>query len=200
MEKYDLGLTGPLQKTLEQLNVRVELATEADLKDYKNIRIEAIDADPAAFNMSDKKKADQERNKKDSEWVKELKEQIIVLSKCNSKTIGLVKGIPKGDNLWSINAVYLNEDFRKRVTGSNISEEMLKKVLDEIKIKGGAKVRLWVQSFRKNAISLYEKFGFKKFNPLLSPKRTLELSGNRPDSFIGWKVMELDLTTQQDKL
>jgi len=190
---HPLGLSGATPKTLEQLGVKIELATEEDWEDYKNLRIEAINTDPDAFSLTDKKKAARQINRDVSEWKNDTKEQIVVLSKQNSRAVGMTKGIKREEGVFSINAVYVTPDFRKRNTGADVAREMIEKVLEEIKKNGGTQARLWVKSSNDNAIKLYENLGFKKINLISSPKRILELTGNRPDLLIGWQIMELDI-------
>lgn len=181
------GLGESEPKTLEQLNIKVELAGENDWEDLQKIRLEAVDTNPAEFSLT-KKDVLKEHKKDESEWKKVLREEIVVLSRCNSKPAGMVKGVDRKGGIFSINNTYTSPNFRKM----GIAKGMIKMVLEEIKKRGGTYARLWVKTSNENGIKLYENLGFKKLT--LSLKRLLELTGNRPDLLIGWQIMELDLT------
>lgn len=184
----------------EQLDVKIEIASEKDWKDYKEIRVEAIDNDIEVFGKYFKHEAPKERERSDQEWKDDLENSIIVLSKNGPKIIGVVKGVKSPNvedvDIWRINSVYLNPDFRKKAIGENIAEKMLGMVLEEIKSKGAIKVRLWVLSKRSPAIGLYEKFGFKKINSI----KALPIMGYNPKYLSEWQIMELELAKQEDKI
>lgn len=174
----------------ENLDIKVEIASEKDWEDYKRIRVEAIEKDPEVFGRYFKQDAPVERDRSDQEWKDDIKDSIIVLSRNGSEVIGVVKGAQEG-GIWKIHSVYLNKDFQKR----GIASQMLKIVLDEERKRGAKRVRLWVLSERKEPIKLYEKFGFKKVNPI----RALPMADYNPKYFTEWQIMELDFPETDKK-
>ena len=192
MEKYDLGLidSASQKKKIENSQVSVELAAEKDWQEYKSIRLEAVRVDPKAFSENPGQIL-KEEERLDPEWKKDLLDntQIIVLSKYDSRAVGIVKGVKMPEEgVWSVQSVYVNPDFRKSATSNPVSEEMLEKVLDEIKKRGGILARLRVRTSRSGAIHLFEDVGFAE----IAFKKKLSLMGGKPA--LGWRIMEEDLT------
>ncbi len=184
------------ENTLEQDKISIKRATIEDLEDYKHIRLEAVNKDPDAFNMSPER-AFRENRLPDSEWKNDLLDdkQIIFLSKYDSKTIGIIKGVERQkEKAWLLRSFYIDQNFRKNVTGISISEEMLKIILDEIKSRGGVEVRLGVERSREKIISLYEKFGFKEISHI----KALILAKGNSKYLKRWQVMELNLSTKSE--
>ena len=192
MEKYNLGLINRPPQTLENLQVTIDLAKTEDAEVYRKIRLEAIDQDPEAFDMQNEKKRERQKSRDISEWKKDIQEQVVLLAKNDSEVIGLVKGVDRGQGLWSINNVYLTPAFRKNVNGAPIGDEMIKKVLDEIKNRGGQKARLWVKNSNKGATKFYEVLGFKK----IETRKAMSIVGKRIDLLIGWSILEKDLNAE----
>ncbi len=183
----------------EKLDIKVEQATVEDAEGYRKIRLEAIDNDPSAFGIDNEERSEKERNRDISEWRNDLldKNFIIVLAKHNSEVVGMVKGTKEEKGICWLRSVYLNPDFRKSKIGGNISEEIVKKVLDLIKERRKGKeikVRLGVEKMRETAIKLYAKFGFKRADPKIEKK----IVGNDPVRIERWQVMELDLVESKD--
>ena len=183
-----------IKNTNEKLYVKVEVAQEKDLQDYKKIRLEALEADPKAFHANPKT-TEKEKTQEISEWKKDISgvDKFIVLLKNNSETIGMTKGTEKSKGIWLMRSVYLNKNFRKEKIGGDISDQMIKKFIEEIKKRGGEKILLSVDIKRKNAIRLYERFGFKK-------KSFISGSVLAKKILLNWQVMELNLNSKEDKL
>jgi len=182
-------------KNKQERFAEIKIATVEDVQYYKNIRIEAIETDPDAFDLSPEK-VTEEKNRSDKEWKGDLadKNQFTVLLKYNGDAKGMAKGINRGKGFWALRAVYVTPDFRKSVTGSSVAEEMVQEVLNEIKKRKGKIVRLGVRIGRDSAVKIYEKLGFR------------ELSESEVGEYLDlevlkkWKIMMLDLTKQKDKL
>jgi len=181
---------------IEQGKVTMGLATRQEWRDYKKMRLEAIQTDPYAFDQTPETVTKQEL-REDNTWRRDLSDpkQFILLSRYDSKPIGITKGVDRGGKVWGVHSVYVNPEFRKGATEISISTDMIKKVLAEIKSRGGRKARLWVRADRGNAIHLYEECGFVK----VDDKQALELAKGDAGFLKGWQIMELDFPKEDSK-
>jgi ribosomal protein S18 acetylase RimI-like enzyme len=181
---------------IEREKLSIKIATVEDSDAYQAIRTEAIRTNPEAYSMSPEQ-VKEESEQLGPSWRVDLRKssQFIVLSEYDSKPIGMARGQDRGQGTWAVRGVFVSPEFRKRATGVPVSEDMLKKLLEEMRQRGGKLARLWVKASSANAISLYEKLGFKK---VTNPLRGLSLARYNPMLLKDWYIMELDLN-QEDK-
>jgi len=164
--------TNPLENQSskqEKLDIRVEIATEKDWEACRDLRMNAIDSSDAEMlgftsgeEKSEKKKL-QEKIKTEADWKKELSSLDIfwVLSWEGSQVVGqgLAKKREEQKDWWMGSGYIKNEeDFR----GKGIGKKMFAVRLNEIKKRGGEKVRMGVKAANHTSIHIAELFGFKK--------------------------------------
>ncbi|MDP9249346.1 MAG: GNAT family N-acetyltransferase [bacterium] len=185
LAKYNtLGLRGPVNP-LEREKILTKRVGPESWQEFKQIKLEAIETDPVSFGH-DAQKIAAARELPDEAWQADIERNIVVVTTYDNKPIALARGVQQPEEgLWTLHAVFVSPKFHKNMTEEGkVAEDTVKKVIIDMKNAGGKKARLWVRSNLGNAIKLYERLGFKKINPLLYPKQTIE----------GWRVMEAGLT------
>lgn len=99
----------------ENLNIAIRLAEESDVEDYKKIRLEAVDKEPKAYNITEEK-AKKINERKDGEWLEDLKNKngFVYLVKEGNETVGMAAAEldKKIKDTWLIRAVYLKEELQ----------------------------------------------------------------------------------------
>ena len=144
-------------KNKEGISIKVEVIGPEDWNEYRDIWLEALEQDPQAFAASLKL----ESRKTEEDWRGELlkDEEFCILAKSGSLPVSMVDVREQKKGFWHVVSFYTKGDFRKK----GIGEEVIKKVLEEIKKKGGKKVTLVVNTGKEQdgAFRLYEKLGFK---------------------------------------
>ena len=158
-----MDLSTDNRESSEKLNLTTEIANVDDWKDYKKIRLEAIENDPMAFYVTKESKK-RENSKLDEEWKNELEDDnsFTILSKSNDISVGIAQAFIRieEEGQWHIKSVYLNKNFR----GDGYGKEMIDFILSEIKNRGGKTVTLNVMDTQEIARNIYEKFGFKVYS------------------------------------
>lgn len=147
----------------EKLDLKTEIITEKDWKNYKKIWLEAIKNEPLAYWVTKDYKT-KIHQKTEEEWRNELKDSnfISIISSNNNIPIGTVQALSnkEKEDLWKIRRLYLNENFRRKGLG----EKMMTLILDEIKKRKGKKVILNVVDTQKEAKEMYQKLDFKTYD------------------------------------
>ncbi|MDQ5922697.1 MAG: hypothetical protein QG644_405 [Patescibacteria group bacterium] len=140
----------------EQFSVSVNVATPADLEDYKNIRLEALREYPEAFG----RKLENEINKTEKEWEEELSNQAepVFLAKESKKTIGMASTFesPNEKDTWTIISLYVSNKFQGKDVGKNI----LRAVEEEIRKRGAKKAILYVDDKNTANQGFYARQGY----------------------------------------
>lgn len=146
----------------EKIDVRLEIADENDWKDYKKIRLEALENEPMAF-WATKKKIEEEYNKTEQVWKNELssEDMFTAVIKNNQDPIGMAQAFLRNEqnNLWHIREVYLNKNFR----GQGYGNKIMNFIINEIKNRNGKGVTLNVTDTQEIAEKIYKELGFKTY-------------------------------------
>ena len=153
----------------EQLDIKVEIATEKDWEAYKKLRLLAITKDKEIMGGTTPEQIIEEQARNEGEWKKDLssKDMFVVLSWNGSEAIGMGRAREKDEieGLWYMDSGYVKEDgdFRNKGIGKGI----FKARLDEIKKRGGKKVFLGILANNTPSIRVAESFGCKKMKNYL---------------------------------
>lgn len=126
-----------------------------DWEKFKEIRLKGLQTDPQAFGGT----FESESQEAEVYWKDRFSnpERCFYAAEEDSKFIATA-GLKKiADDNWMIVAVYTLPEFR----GNNISQELIKCVMDEARKAGAAKVSLMVNPMQESAVKLYERMGFK---------------------------------------
>jgi len=83
-------------------------------------------------------------------------DKIIIVAENSNNVIGFVEGIPISDKEWLINALAVLPNYRRK----GIGQELVKRLISNLKNKGWKKVSLYVRSNNIPAIKFYQKLGF----------------------------------------
>ena len=149
------------QNTSEQASITVEIAQESDWEVFKDIRIEALTKNPEAFGSS----LEEALKRTSDEWQEDLSNDphFFVLAKADTSPQGaksMAGAYKREAGRWRLVGVYTRPEFRK----SGLAEQVLNKILEEIKKRGGVKVQLGVMKGPKQeaARTMYKKFNFKE--------------------------------------
>lgn len=173
-------------KNKEQSGIKIELATPRDWQAYKSIWLDALEKSPEAFQS----RLEKFKDRADEDWQADLKNdrRLFVFAKTDSMENGIqsiASAINEQTGTWLVSRVYTRPDFR----GQNLSEKVLKLVLEEVKKRGGIKARLTVRNGPKQepARDVYRrKLGFKDVVPW-------------EDSIANSSFLEKDLTVEESK-
>lgn len=145
-------------------NIRLLEASEVELKDYKNLRLEALREEPQAYGSSYK----DQKNSPDEEWQRWLENyrngerNWMIFASDGQKLIGMM-GAYQADsdvenNEANIIAVYVTKQARGKGVSKLLLKGLLTKLTKDTIIK---KVKLAVNIDQVAAVKLYESFGFK---------------------------------------
>ncbi len=154
-------MTEGLSKGPEQQPIEIEVGELSDWQAYRDIRTEAVTKNPEAYGATLEKIS----ARKDKEWQGDLleKERFYVFAKKDGSLTGAVSmaGSFKAEKkVWRVIAVYTRPEFR----GKGLSEKVIRKILEEIKKRGGTRATLNVtlRTEQDPARAMYAKLGFKE--------------------------------------
>lgn len=125
-------------------------------KEYRNLRLEALQNDPIAFGSSYK----EEKLLTESEWKKRISNVRFAVS--NDRLVGMIvfthETKIKLRHIANIYGVYVSRRFR----GQGIGSKLIEAALSEIKKnRNTIKINLHVNPKQEAAVELYKNHGFK---------------------------------------
>lgn len=145
-------------------NIRLLEASEVKLKDYKNLRLEALHEEPQAFGSSYK----DQKNSSDEEWQKWLEDyrkgerSWMIFAGDGQKLIGMLGAYQTDLDVENKEANIIAVYVTKQARGKGVSKLLLKRLLDKLTNDTSVKrVKLAVNIDQEAAVKLYESFGFK---------------------------------------
>jgi len=149
--------------------ITIVRAAEADWVAARDVRLQALAADPSAFGST----LERELRFTESDWRQRLAGGGWHLALAGDVPVGLVSSRPlTGEQAeLEINAMWVRPDQR----GQRIGEQLLAAAIDGA---GTRKVRLWVTTGNDAAIALYARHGFVptgRTEPLPSDPRLIML-------------------------
>lgn len=144
------------------MDIGIDLITMGDWKEFKKLRLRALQNEPSAFLSS----YVELKNDSDDKWKTHVKEfingnSIVIVAKNKDTFIGMVGAYfskyIKARHVASIWGTYVDKEYR----GQKIGYRMLQKLIETIQtfphIK---KILVEASSSQKEAQSLYQKLGF----------------------------------------
>jgi ribosomal protein S18 acetylase RimI-like enzyme len=147
-------------------------------KDFRCLRLEALQNDPLAFGSSYK----EEKNLTEDEWKRRIENAIFALA--NDKLVGMIVYIIdnkiKTKHIATIFGVYVKKEFRGQGIGKKLIESAQKIIQRNVDV---SKIKLTVNPEQKAAVKLYETFGFESVGRL---KKELKID----DKFYDELIME----------
>lgn len=161
----------------EQLDIKVEIATEKDWEAYKKLRLLAVSGKDKEIMGFTPEQIIKEQAKSEEELKKDLSSQdiFVVLAWNGSNAIGMGRAMEKDEDikLWYMDSGYVKdgESFRNK----GIGKKIFRTRLDEIKKRGGKKVFLGIMFNNEPSIHVAESFGCKKIDGLSDDKYHFEL-------------------------
>jgi ribosomal protein S18 acetylase RimI-like enzyme len=173
------------------MNISISLATIKDGALYKEIRTKAIKDEPDAYGFNTPEKIEEALALLEKNWEIDISHRdcFVILIKNNFEAVGMTRAVRMQKGWWLVRAVYLKPEFRKSAVGGSLAEEMLQRTLGEIRQRKGNVAKLAVLRFKKNAISLYTKIGFKRVNLI----KSLLFWGGKISLLKKWKLMKVVL-------
>ncbi len=137
--------------------VEITRLPEDRWQECRNLRLEALKADPLAFGSS----YEEEKELSEKEWRKRINNALFALK--DGKLVGMIVFISqsgvKTAHVANIYSVFVKRSHRTRGIGSQLIERAVEilKSSDKVRI-----VRLTVNAAQKEAITLYKKYGFRQ--------------------------------------
>jgi len=161
--------------------IAVKKLEEDRWKEYRDLRLEALQKEPIAFGSS----YDEEKNISEEEWRKRIENALFALSE--DKLIGMIVYIRdnkiKTKHIGNIFGVYVTREYR----GQGVGKKLMDSVLTQIqKSKDVVKIKLSVNPEQKAAVKLYQNYGFKIVGQL---KKELYVEGKFYDELIMEKLL-----------
>ena len=155
----------PFKNKQEKLDIEIELAKPEDLEAYRTIWMDALEKNPEAFQS----RLEVTRKKVEADWKTDLEnsKRILVFAKAGSSQEcikSIASAVDQSAGVWLISRVYTRPEFRRQ----GLSEKVLKRVLEEVKKRGGVKAKLTVRNGPNQEAARYvyrEKLGFKDITP-----------------------------------
>ena len=136
----------------------IRKATQNDLLEYVKLRKEDILEYSKIVN--EKVTSDDEKLKKEFNGLMNSKDNIIIVAEDENNLIGYLNGSLL-NNIWQesgyIDDLFVTREFKRKGIGT----QLIKKFIEYLKVKKIKKCKLGVDIKNINAISLYNKLGFK---------------------------------------
>lgn len=162
-------------------NILILEATEVNVNNYRELRLEALRKEPQAFGSAHKDHV----NLPIDEWKKWLnnyvegKDNWMVFASINGKLVGMIGAFQNNEGFKNktvqIIAMYVSKDSR----GKGISKLLMQALLNKLqKLVNVRKVFLDVNTDQNAAINLYKSFGFSIIgtdNPVLGDGKVHEV-------------------------
>jgi ribosomal protein S18 acetylase RimI-like enzyme len=147
-------------------------------KEFRELRLEALQNDPLAFGSS----YEEEKNLTEDEWKRRIKNTLLALA--NDTLVGMIVYIIdnkiKTKHIANIFGVYVKKEYRGQGVGKKLIESALKIIQKNSNV---SKIKLTVNPEQKAAVKLYETFGFELVGRL---KKELKIN----DKFYDELIME----------
>ena len=160
--------------------IEIKKLSESRWKDFKDLRLESLKTEPAAFGSS----YEEEIRLSKKEWKRRINNSLFAF--LNEKPIGMILYIfnkkIKTNHIANIFGVYVKKEYR----GRGIGKKLIESVISQIKKnKNIIKINLTVNPKQKSAVKLYEKYGFKIVGKM---KNDLYVDGKFNDELIMEKL------------
>ena len=137
--------------------IQIKKLSKKDWKNYKKLRLEALKNEPLAFGRTFK----EENSYSNHKWINRTDNVIFALD--NNEPVGMIVYIfnesIKTNHIANLYGMYVKKEYRKKGIGSKLVKKALAKIQNNPDIE---KIKLGVIIQNFPAITLYEKFGFKK--------------------------------------
>jgi L-amino acid N-acyltransferase YncA len=168
MDKSPLENKKPNQ---EKLEVRIEIATPKDWEAYKELWLLAITGKDAEMfgRSSSPEQIEEVKNRTEEEWQDFLSQEnrFYVLLWEGSRAIGTGMAKKRDEEKdWWMGSGYVREDFRNKDIGKKIFAARL----NEIRNRGGIKIRMGVKTINMASIHIADSFNFKKIEEGAGPQ------------------------------
>ncbi len=157
-------------------------------REYKELRLEALKKEPQAFGAN----YNETVSKPDDVWIERVKaseigdKDLMYFAEVNGKLIGMIGAFfntnEKNQVVSNIWGVYVNEQFRGKGIGKKLMEQLINRVESNNKSKI---IKLKVTRNQKEALSLYQRFGFK----IVGTIKYILGDGKEHDEYIMEKVL-----------
>ena len=176
MKEPNINLTNPvkehqtpdaLRNNSELLDVELDIpnpANEEDVRDYIQLRLEAIsnpeDAEMLGFS---EKEQNEQRKRSREQWKEDLNPErgFVILAWNKSKPIAMGRAIlTTAPGEWVMGPDYVKPEFRKLGIGKALSAQRV----DEIRRAGGKKIYAYIKANNPGSLAIAKSLGFEK-NP-----------------------------------
>jgi len=141
--------------------LEVKAVSSEEWEEYKRLRLEALKSDPGSFIES----LEEESKRSDEYWMNYLKNiethdgPKLLAARSGDRFIGMAGYFKRNKQAAGINGLYVSKDQR----GTDVSDRLMESIIEIAKKNPDIKtLELMVRKDLKQAINLYEKFGFKK--------------------------------------
>lgn len=150
-------------------------------KDFRGLRLEALQSDPLAFASS----YEEEKPLTTEEWKKRVDNTLFALS--NDTPVGMIVFIIgdriKTNHIANIYGVYVKKEYRGQGIGNRLVEGALRTIQQNTNV---TKIHLTVTAEQTAAIALYKKHGFIVVGKL---ERELQVNGKFYDELVMEKFL-----------
>ena len=137
----------------------ITILTPEDWRRWRDVRLEALQADPVAFTGSPEQKG----ARSEADWCNELTKNTIFVWRDADGTIGGTLGFyalpnPKVSHRGHLWGMYVRDNYRRRGIASQLMEAAIAHARSHVQ-----QLHLAVDSEYEGAKALYEKFGFIQY-------------------------------------
>lgn len=162
--------------------IKVENLPPDRWKEFRELRLEALQNDPLAFGSS----YEEEKNLIEDEWKRRIKNTLFALA--NDKLVGMIVYIIdnkiKTKHIATIFGVYVKKEYRGQGIGKKLIESALVIIQKNVTV---SKIKLTVNPEQKAAVKLYETFGFETVGRL---KKELKVDDKFYDEFVMERLLQ----------
>ncbi len=142
------------------MKIKITQLSPDNWQQYKEIRLEAVKTDPAAFGMS----YEEELVRAESQWQDFLKNMWFAL--VDNKVIGMIGLIRNVGEPSKHTAHIVSFWVKPEYRGQGVGKALIQALQEHAKINNIRKLYLQVAVTQESAIKLYEKMGFEKVGQL----------------------------------
>ena len=161
--------------------IEIRRLGEERWQDYRDLRLEALKKEPAAFGSS----YEEAKIASEDEWRDRIKNALFAIDQ--DKPVGMIVCVRetaiKNKHVANIYGVYVDEEYRGRGVGKKLMDAVLTQIQKQHNV---IKIKVTVNPVQKAAVNLYQDYGFNIIGQL---KKELFVEGKFYDELIMEKLL-----------
>ena len=152
-----------MEDSRKKLDVEIRMAIPEEWKELKNFRLNLLNNERGNSYVATPRQVREIKRRTDEQWKDILfgKDRFSVLALNDSGVVGMGRAEKKKD-VWYL----YNLGVKKELRGARIGAKLTAIQLNEIKVRGGKELRIFVSKRNVPSLKNAESFGFRRDNTL----------------------------------